>query len=51
MSMMKLKSRLRETQDRFTLHLCTIPSAVVTQALATVGADGVIVDLEHGAVD
>ena len=51
MSMMKLKSRLRETQDRLTLHLCTIPSAVVTQALATVGADGVIVDLEHGAVD
>jgi 4-hydroxy-2-oxoheptanedioate aldolase len=31
--------------------MCTIPSAVVTQAMAAAGADGVIIDMEHGAVD
>jgi 4-hydroxy-2-oxoheptanedioate aldolase len=30
--------------------LCTIPSAVVTQALAQAGADTVVIDQEHGAV-
>ncbi|MEL6284454.1 MAG: hypothetical protein AAFQ73_17090, partial [Pseudomonadota bacterium] len=34
-----------------TAHICTIPSATVTQALAAAGADAVIIDLEHGAVD
>ncbi len=48
---MKLKSRLRDTDQNLTMHVCTIPSAVVTQALAASGADSVIIDLEHGAVD
>jgi 4-hydroxy-2-oxoheptanedioate aldolase len=30
--------------------ICTIPSAVVTQALAQAGADAVIIDQEHGAI-
>lgn len=34
-----------------TAHICTIPSAIVTQALAAAGADAVIIDMEHGAVD
>lgn len=46
-----LKARLRDTADRLTMQLCTIPSAVVTQALAAAGSDAVIVDLEHGAID
>ena len=46
-----LKQRLLKTDDRVALHVCTIPSPVVTQAMAAAGADGVIIDLEHGAVD
>jgi len=46
---MTFKDRLRQTCDRMTMHVCTIPSATVTQALAAAGADAVIVDLEHGA--
>ncbi len=49
--MANLKHRLHHTDERVALHLCTIPSAVVTQAMAAAGADGVIIDLEHGAVD
>ncbi len=49
--MARLKHRLHHTTDRVALHLCTIPSAVVTQAMAAAGADGVIIDMEHGAVD
>lgn len=49
--MARLKHRLKHTQDHRALHLCTIPSAVVTQAMAASGADGVIIDLEHGAID
>lgn len=48
---MNLKTRLASTADRLTMHVCTIPSAVVTQALAASGADSVIIDMEHGAVD
>ncbi|WP_270933617.1 HpcH/HpaI aldolase family protein [Falsiroseomonas oryzae] len=51
MTAMTLKARLRETRDALTMQLCTIPSAVVTQALAAAGSDCVVVDLEHGAVD
>lgn len=51
MASMTLKARLRDTQDRLTMQLCTIPSAVVTQALAAAGSDCLVVDLEHGAVD
>ena len=51
MTRMTLKSRLRETRDLLTMQLCTIPSAVVTQALAAAGSDCVVVDMEHGAID
>ncbi|MBR0783028.1 HpcH/HpaI aldolase family protein [Bradyrhizobium iriomotense] len=33
-----------------TSFICTIPSAVVTQALAQAGADAVVIDQEHGAI-
>ncbi|WP_139864173.1 HpcH/HpaI aldolase family protein [Bradyrhizobium ivorense] len=33
-----------------TTFICTIPSAVVTQALAQAGADAVVIDQEHGAI-
>lgn len=46
-----MKSRLQDTRDLLTMHLCGIPSAVVTQALAAAGSDCIVVDLEHGAVD
>lgn len=49
--MTHLKYRLHNTQDRMTMHVVTIPSATVTQALAAAGADSVIIDMEHGAVD
>jgi 4-hydroxy-2-oxoheptanedioate aldolase len=51
MTAMTMKARLRDTRDALTMQLCTIPSAVVTQALAAAGSDCVVVDLEHGAVD
>jgi 4-hydroxy-2-oxoheptanedioate aldolase len=49
--MARLKYRLNKTDDRFAIHVCTIPSATVTQAMAAAGADGVLIDMEHGAVD
>ncbi|MFT6944011.1 MAG: 4-hydroxy-2-oxoheptanedioate aldolase [Yoonia sp.] len=49
--MANLKHRLNHTNDRMTAHVCTIPSATVTQALAAAGADAVCIDMEHGAVD
>lgn len=49
--MASLKHRLHATEDRFAIHVVTIPSPVVTQAMAAAGADGVIIDMEHGAVD
>lgn len=49
--MTNLKHRLNTTSDRVTAHMCTIPSATVTQAIAAAGADAVIIDMEHGAVD
>ena len=49
--MSSFKSKLGESDARLTAHLCTIPSATVTQAMAAAGADAVIIDLEHGAVD
>ena len=45
------KDRLAKTADRMTAHICTIPSATVTQAMAASGSDAVIIDMEHGAVD
>jgi 4-hydroxy-2-oxoheptanedioate aldolase len=49
--MPSLKQKLANTTFRLTAHVCTIPSATVTQAMAASGADAVIIDMEHGAVD
>ena len=49
--MPNMKAKLADPAYRFSGSICTIPSAVVTQAYAAAGADFVIVDLEHGAVD
>ena len=49
--MQTLKHRLNNTDDRLTAHVATIPSATVTQAMAAAGADCVIIDMEHGAID
>ncbi|MGI1662031.1 HpcH/HpaI aldolase family protein [Palleronia sp. KMU-117] len=38
-------------EARLTAHICTIPSPAVTQAMAAGGADAVIIDMEHGAID
>ncbi len=48
---MNFKERLTDPTQRMTAHVCTIPSATVTQAMAAAGSDAVIIDLEHGAVD
>ena len=48
---MRLKKRLSDTQDRLANFIVTVPSAVVTQALAAAGADCLTIDIEHGAVD
>jgi len=45
------KAKLSKPDSRMTLHICTIPSAIVPQAMAAAGADGVIIDMEHGAID
>lgn len=49
--MPSLKLKLTQSTSRLTCQLCTIPSATVTQAFAASGADAVIIDLEHGAID
>lgn len=49
--MPSLKTKLTQTTDRLVCQLCTIPSAAVSQAFAASGADAIIIDLEHGAID
>lgn len=49
--MPSFKQKLTQSKDRLTMHVCTIPSATVPQAMAAAGADAVIIDMEHGAVD
>lgn len=49
--MPSLKKKLSDPDKRVSMHICTIPSATVTQAMAAAGADAVIIDMEHGAVD
>lgn len=49
--MASFKSKLADPTRRLTSHVVTIPSATVTQAMVAAGADSVIIDLEHGAVD
>jgi 2-keto-3-deoxy-L-rhamnonate aldolase RhmA len=48
---MTFKDKLSDPTKRLTAHVCTIPSATVTQAMAAAGSDAVIIDLEHGAID
>lgn len=48
--MSTFRQRLHETQDRMTMHIVTIPSPAVPQAMAAAGADAVIIDMEHGAI-
>lgn len=48
---MTLKRKLGDPSLRLTAHICTIPSATVTQAMASAGSDAVIVGMEHGAID
>lgn len=47
---MTLKAKLAEPDRLLNWHVCVIPSAVVTQAIATAGADAVIIDQEHGPI-
>lgn len=50
-SPMTFKRKLANQDLRLTAHVCTIPSAIVTQAIASAGSDAVIIDMEHGAID
>lgn len=47
---MTFKDRLHQTKDRMTMHVLTVNSAAVSQAVAAAGADAVIIDMEHGAM-
>ena len=44
---MTLKAKLADPDRRLNGHVCVIPSAVVSQAVAAAGADFVIIDQEH----
>ena len=48
---MSFKAKLKDPNRRLTGHICTIPSAIVPQAMAAAGADYLIIDQEHGAFD
>ena len=48
---MTLKTKFAEPGRRINAHVCVIPSAVVTQAIAAAGADCVVIDQEHGPID
>lgn len=48
---MIFKDKLHKTADRLTMMMVSIPSATVVQAVAAAGADCVMLDLEHGALD
>jgi 4-hydroxy-2-oxoheptanedioate aldolase len=47
---MTLKAKLAEPGRLLNGHVCVIPSAVVTQAIAAAGADAVVIDQEHGPI-
>ena len=49
--MPRLKEKLSDPTRCLSSVLCTIPSATVTQAMAAMDLDAVIIDMEHGAVD
>ncbi|OSP54726.1 HpcH/HpaI aldolase/citrate lyase family protein [Pseudoruegeria sp. SK021] len=48
---MIFKDKLHTTTDRLSMMMVAIPSATVVQAVAAGGADCVMLDLEHGAID
>lgn len=48
---MKFKDKLADPDRMLSAQFATILSAAVTQAIAAAGADGVLIDMEHGAVD
>ena len=48
---MKFREKLADPARALSIQFATIPSPVVTQAIAAAGADGVLIDMEHGAVD
>ena len=48
---MESKEKLKNPNRVLSAELCLIPSALVTQAIAAAGADAVIIDQEHGAID
>jgi len=48
---MELREKLKNPNKVLSMELCLIPSALVTQAIAAAGADAVIIDQEHGAID
>lgn len=45
------KKKLADEDAKLTAHFCSIPSALVTQSIAAAGADAVVIDFEHGAID
>jgi 4-hydroxy-2-oxoheptanedioate aldolase len=47
---MSLRGKLADSGRLLNVHVCVIPSAVVTQAVAAAGADCVIIDQEHGPI-
>lgn len=51
MPQMTFKSKLAQTPRKLTAHICAIPSPIIPQAMAAVGSDAVVIDLEHGAID
>ncbi len=48
---MQFKQSLQESGRHINWQVVTIPSAIVTQAIAAAGCDAVIIDREHGAID
>lgn len=48
--MSSMKQRLREGREPLSGYVNVIPSPVVTQAIASAGADWVVIDQEHGPI-
>ena len=48
--MVSMKHRIHKTKEPLGGYLCLIPSPVVTQALATAGADWLVIDQEHAPI-
>jgi 2-keto-3-deoxy-L-rhamnonate aldolase RhmA len=46
--MVGMKERIHKSKDPLGGYLCLIPSPVVTQALASAGADWLVIDQDMG---